>query len=196
MEKKSGKHWVQWAEKNAPNSNSLSTLSPSFKPLAVAFINSLTNSGARVRISATQRHPMRAYLFHWAWRISQSESPQNCKPLDAKSMDGVDIQWDHGTLEESINAAKEMVAGFGLATYPKSKVAPALLSNHIRGTAIDMTISWNQKIKVKKKDGKEVELEISSQFNPNTNKNLIEIGKSFGVIKHINDTPHWSINGR
>ena len=32
--------------------------------------------------------------------------------------------------------------------------------------------------------------------NPNLNKNLIAVGASYGVIKHKNDAPHWSANGR
>jgi len=67
-------------------------------------------------------------------------------------------------------------------------------SNHIAGNAIDMNVSWTGKINVKKKDGTTVEIPFMS--NVNANKKLHEVGKSYGVIKHISDAPHWSVNGR
>jgi hypothetical protein len=129
-------------------------------------------------------------LFHWCWQIGLGK----CKPSDAPFFNGVDIQWEHGDINSSINAAKEMIKGFGLATPPQSNVAPALNSNHIQGKAIDMQIKWHSQIKVKKKDEKI--LKISYNVNPDTNEDLIEIGKSYNVIKHRTDMPHWSYNGR
>lgn len=87
-----------------------------------------------------------------------------------------------------------MVKGFGLAVPPKSTVAPALISNHIEGKAIDMDILWHGIIKVKKKDSTEVE--ISFFQSQNSNEELISVGKSYGVLKLITDEPHWSYNGR
>ena len=56
-------------------------------------------------------------------------------------MGGVDIEWDHGDLAQSQAGAQEMVDGFGLAVPPDSTVAPALMSHHIAGKAIDMKLS-------------------------------------------------------
>lgn len=190
MERKSGAHWVQWADINAVNSKSMSTLEPNFKSKVESFIKALTTAGATIEVTATRRSALRAYLFHWSWMIAL----EKCKPSDATSVFGVDIQWDHGNKEDSIKGAKEMVKGFGLAVPPKSNVAPAVSSNHILGRAIDMDIRWNNRIKVKNKEGKEVE--VSYSYNTNANEKLIEVGKSYGVVKHLKDMPHRSYNGR
>ena len=190
MGKKSGKTWVNWANVNAPNSNNIEDLSLSFRPKVESFINALKDAGASITISSTRRSIKRAYLFHWAWLIALKK----CSPSDPPPMVGVDIEWNHGNISDSINGANEMVKGFGLAVPPKSIVAPALQSNHISGDAIDMNIIWQKTIKVKNKDSKEVEITFS--MNPNTNIELIKLGKSFGVIKNISDKPHWSIDGK
>jgi len=128
--------------------------------------------------------------FFWSWKISQGK----CKPVDAKKMIGVDIQWDHGDLAKSKAGALEMVTGFGLAVPPRSINPPSLTSNHIAGKAIDMTIKWTGTIKVKKKDNTEVSLPYSS--NVNTNTLLHTVGESYAVKKLTTDAPHWSFNGR
>lgn len=109
-------------------------------------------------------------------------------------MIGVNIDWDHGTEDASISAAREMVAGFGLAVPPRSTNPPALTSNHIAGEAVDMTITWSGKTMVAEKNGKKVEV----TFMPNVNANFVlhEIGRSYGVVKLKTDAPHWSYNGR
>lgn len=189
--KKSGKEWVTWANTHAKNSKDINKLTNPFKDNAIAFKKSLEDAGATVRVFATKRSAKRAYLFHWSWKIALKK----CKPSDATAMKGVDIEWDHGDDKKSIAAADEMVKGFGLAVPPKSKVAPSLNSNHIRGKAIDMTIKWQKKIKVKKK-GVTKKVEITYLPNVNINFKLHEIGKSYGVIKHTRDAPHWSHTGR
>ncbi len=186
---KSGKYWVTWANTNAKNSDKLSDLDSGFKPKVEAFIQALEDAGATVTVESTLRSKKRAYLFHWAWKIYLGKA----KPTDATAMTGVDIEWDHGDLAKSKAGAKEMVTGFDLAVPPNSNVAPALNSNHITGKAIDMKIKWTGKIKVKKKDGKEVE--ITFMENPNLNTKLHEVGASYGVKKHKRDKPHWSVDG-
>lgn len=190
MPTKSGKYWVTWSDTHAKNSNNVDDLETSFKTNVKAFIKALTAAGATVDISTTKRSDKRAYLFHWSWKISQGK----CKPSEAKKIIGVDIQWDHGELSKSKAGSLEMVNGFGLAIPPKSINPPALTSNHISGKAIDMTIKWNGTIKVKKKDGNEVQVTYSS--NVNTNIVLHTIGESYGVKKLKTDAPHWSYNGR
>lgn len=187
---KSGKSWVKWANTNAKNSKKVDDLKGSFKTNVKAFIKALEDAGATVDVESTLRSKKRAYLFHWAWKIGLKKA----KAKDATAMSGVDIEWDHGDDKQSIAGAKEMITGFGLATPPKSKVAPSLTSNHISGNAIDMDITWTGKIKIKKKDGTEVEVAYNS--NPNANKDLHAVGESYGVKKHKTDAPHWSHNGK
>lgn len=188
--KKSGKHWVVWADKHAKNSNLIDDLESSFKANIKLFLKALTDAGATYSVSTTTRSAARAYLFHWSWKISQGK----CKATDPSKMAGVDIDWDHGDQLTSKAAALEMVNGFGLAVPPKSTVAPSLTSNHIVGKAIDVTITWSKDIKIKKKDNTEVTVRYMADVNANTK--LHEVGKSYGVIKHTSDAPHWSYNGR
>lgn len=190
MPTKSGKYWVTWANSNALNSSSVSDLDLTFRTKVKAFIKALKDAGATVKVSATKRSDKRAYLFHWSWKISQGK----CKPADAKSMNGVDIQWDHGDLAKSKAGALEMVKGFGLAVPPRSLFAPSLSSNHIDGKAIDMTISWKDDLKVKNKDGTETTVTYMQSVNKNTA--LHKVGESYGVKKLKSDAPHWSYNGR
>lgn len=186
---KSGKYWVDWANLNAKNSQSVDTLADPFKSHVKAFIKALEDAGAKVTVSATRRDAKRAYLFHWSWLIALGKS----KPSAATAMAGVDIEWDHGDDAKSKAGAQEMVSGFGLAVPPKSKVAPALHSNHIAGNAIDMDITWTGELKVKKKDGTVVSVPFMS--DPNQNSKLHAVGESYGVKKLKTDAPHWSSNG-
>lgn len=190
MAKKSGKYWVTWANQNAINSTKISDLDPTFKLKVEAFIKALSDAGAAVDILTTKRRDKRAYLFHWAWKISQGK----CKPVDAKKMIGVDIDWDHGDLTKSKAGALEMVRGFGLAVPPRSIFPPALTSNHISGKAIDMTIKWKNSVNIKKKDG--TTASVTYMANVNGNTKLHGIGESYGVKKLKSDAPHWSYNGR
>ena len=196
----SGSKWVTWANSNATNSNKMSDLSASFKPKAEAFIKALKDAGASVTVRSTLRSRKRAYLFHWSWRVSlgkdakgnvaASQETEADKDVEA----GVDIKWDHGDETKSKAGAQQMVDGFALAVPPKSKIAPSKTSKHITGTAIDMDITWSGKLKVKKKDGTEVEIDFMEDVNKNTK--LHEVGESYGVKKLATDAPHWSDTGR
>lgn len=190
MPTKSGSYWVTWANAHAKNSSKVDDLAFSFRNNVKAFIKALKDAGAKVDVSTTKRHDKRAYLFHWSWKISQGK----CKPSDAKKMIGVDIEWDHGDIRKSKVGALAMVTGFGLAVPPRSINPPSLISNHISGKAIDMTIKWTGTIKVKKKGGTEVSLIFKSNVNNNTE--LHKVGESYGVKKLKTDAPHWSFNGR
>ncbi len=186
----SGRYWVTWANANAKNSEKLDDLEPVFRKNIEAFIQALRDAGAEVKISATRRSENRAYLFHWCWKIGLGKA----KPSDATAKPGVPIEWNHGSLPKSIEGAKEMISGFGLAVPPHSTVPPSLTSNHIAGKAIDMSIAWTGTLKVKKKDGTLVEVPYVS--DPNTNVKLHQVGASYGVKKLTNDKPHWSHDGR
>ena len=65
---------------------------------------------------------------------------------------------------------------------------PSLTSNHIDGTAIDMTISNMKGKTMKNGGGKSIQI--------NSNRDLHKVGASFGVHKLVSDPPHWSANGR
>jgi hypothetical protein len=186
---KSGSYWVTWANAHAKGSKDIEDLVDPFKSNAKDFIKALQDAGATVTVTETKRSDKRAYLFHWAWLIGLGKE----KASDASAMTGVEIEWDHGNDQDSIDGAKEMIDGFGLAVPPASKVAPALNSNHIAGKAIDIIIKWDGTIKIKKKDGTEVSVAYKEDANQNTD--LHAVGASYSVYKLTNDAPHWSVDG-
>jgi hypothetical protein len=187
---KSGKYWLSWADTHAKNSSKVDDLVEPFKSHVMDFIQALTDAGAKVDVTATLRAAKRAYLFHWSWLIALGKS----KPSDAKALAGVDIEWDHGDVAKSKARAQEMVSGFKLAVPPKSTNAPALASNHLAGKAIDMDITWNGDLNVKRKDGTVVTLQYMS--DPNLNTKLHAVGESYRVKKLKTDAPHWSSDGQ
>jgi len=186
---KSGSFWVTWANAHAKNSTSVDDLVEPFKANAKAFIKALTDAGATVDVGTTTRSAKRAYLFHWCWRIGLGKA----KASEATAMTGVDIEWDHGDAEKSKKGAKEMIDGFGLAVPPNSTNAPALLTNHTPGKAVDMNITSTGTVKFKKKDGTEESVAFMQDVNQNTK--LHGVGASYGVKKLTTDAPHWSLDG-
>ena len=90
---------------------------------------------------------------------------------------------------QASQAALDMVKLFNLA------YRPSLTSNHIRGKAIDMNISWKGTLELTQP----APLLARIEGRPRTeqNRELHQIGASvFGVRKLISDPPHWSFNGR
>ena len=182
----SGAHWVQ----RFPGSRSPQDLAEPFRASVVAFLAAMAAANIRVRITATLRPRERAYLMHWSWKIARGKADA----ADVPPMPGVSIRWTHPTPKESIQAAQDMVAAFGMSGL---RTAPALASLHIDGRAIDMTISWRGVVRIRNAAGKEIVLDRlpRSGMNPQ----LIAVGATYGVIKFVggsSDKPHWSATGR
>lgn len=176
----SGNAWIA----RFPTSTSIADLRGTFQTNMQNFYQALLAARANVTISATYRPPERAYLMHWAYRIAREH--YNPRQVPAKA--GVNIRWWHGNLAASQQAAEAMVQGYNIA------FRPALQSNHTRGTAIDMTISWHGALSIQEASGR---LQIISNGPQNgTNISLHTVGRTYGVIKHPTDRPHWSHNGR
>lgn len=186
---KSGAYWVTWANTYENGSKSVDDLADPFKTNVKAFIQALEDAGAKVCVGQTRRSAKRAYLYHWSWLIGLGKKKASAVPV----LTGVDIQWDHGKAQHSQAGAKEMIDGFGLAVPPASTNAPALNSNHIAGNAIDMDITWQGTIKIKKKDGTQVSVAFMTDVNRNTE--LHAVGESYSVKKLTTDAPHWSVDG-
>ena len=110
-------------------------------------------------------------------------------------MNGVNIEWDHGDEDASIQAAAEMIHDYGMNAL---HVAPALRSRHTERKAIDMTITWPSKeLIIKDASGNDVKIGSTPRTGMNTK--LHEVGASYGVIKFWKgaaDKPHWSTDGR
>ncbi|MDO7844575.1 peptidoglycan-binding domain-containing protein [Sphingomonas immobilis] len=181
----SGKDWFALNESKYPNSSRLADLTAGFQAKASAFVDALRLAQATVVISATQRNKTRAWLMNAAWRISTGEAkPGDITPPPDSSCD---IIWDHGDDKESRKAAAEMVELFDIA------YRPSLTSNHIKGTAVDMTITWSGPIEIKDAGGKTHKLDRPR--NGAENSDLHKIGASYGVKKLLSDRPHWSADG-
>ncbi|MBN3535398.1 peptidoglycan-binding protein [Sphingomonas pseudosanguinis] len=173
----SGAAWWHANQARYPNSQSVDDLESPFREKAKRFIAALRAAGANVRVSATRRNRIRAHLMHYSWRVAKGQ----IAPTDVSAIDGCDIQWDHGDLTKSRAAAAEMVRLFHIV------FKPSLTSNHIAGTAIDMTISFSGTITVADGSGKSVRVGSVAALNP--------VGASYGVLKLASDPPHWSANG-
>jgi hypothetical protein len=184
----SGSSWVS----KFPQSKSVEDLEPSFRNNVKRFIKAMTDARVSVTVNSTVRPPQRAYLMHYSWRIVK----KNLDPRTITPMPGVNINWFHGSLEESKRSAQEMVIGYDINS-PRLRLAPATNSNHIRGEAIDMTISWQQNILIiARPDG--TNRVIISTPRDGTNSDLISVGRDYGVIHLINvndDIFHWSTDG-
>jgi hypothetical protein len=193
----SGKDWV----KKFPTSESIDDLSPGFRDKVQGFVDALKEAKATISVNATRRPKQRAYMMHFSWLIAKKQiAPADATPFKpAEGEEGVDIQWVHKKANGSADVAasragaQEMVDGFEIGG---GKVAPALNSNHIRGTAIDMTVSWSGTLSIKTKSGKTVA--ISSTPRSSVNPDLIAVAKTYGVIHFsppAKDPPHWSLTG-
>lgn len=177
-----------WCSK-FPDAGTISALAPPFRAGCEAFVAALRAAGASVAINSTRRPEERAFLMHYSWRIhKRTLNPQN---VPAKA--GIDIEWVHRDasgaidLNKSRATATAMVNGYGIA------YQPALRSHHVSGKAIDMDVSWTGTLEVARKDGTIVAIGA-----PRTGLNsaLWPVGRTYGVVKHPSDRPHWSVDGR
>jgi len=178
----SGRVWVSRFRGSA----SPDDLVPPFRDNVKRFLAALAEGGATYKISATFRPVQRQYLMYWAAEIANGDSTgQNIPPYP-----GVEIEWWHGSVEASRRAAQEMVDAFGIGSNPVAKPERSL---HDESKAIDMKISWSGNLRIRRADGQYVT--ITSSPKDGTNRDLVEVGKSYKVFHLANDPPHWSING-
>lgn len=177
----SGPHWINYF----PTSRSISTLASPFRERVQAFQKALIDGGAQTIIAATYRPKQRAYMMHYAAKISRGQiSPEN-----VPSMAGVGIEWVHYLRAGSIQGAELMVDEYGIGGNPV-----ALESMHTQKLAIDWNITWEGTLKIKNGSGRIVQ--IGAPRNGSSNEALFAVGASYGVYKLDNDPPHWSSNGR
>lgn len=169
-----------------PASAALTDLVQPFRKNATDFIAALRQAGASVSIAATYRPPERAYLMHFSCLIAGYRDAQQVfhqiSPPDVAPMKGVEIDWTcHGDAGAARSAAVAMVKAYGIQ-YPA-----ALVSNHTRRLAVDMTIHFAGAILVR--DGAGLKRAAAAQSD------LWPIGASYGVHKLASDPPHWSADG-
>ncbi|WP_169805532.1 hypothetical protein [Novosphingobium rosa] len=179
----SGAAWFRANQARFPNSDRISDLAPGFAVQVDSFVAMLRRASASVRVSSTRRNRNRAWLMHYAWMVAHGQIKPDAVPENKE----VDIHWDHGDARASRKAAQAMVNLFHI------RFKPSLTSNHIDGTAIDMTISWDQAITVTDASGKTVW--IDHPRSGSSNGDLHRVGATYGVRKLATDPPHWSADG-
>ena len=173
----------QWCAR-FPGSVSPNDLLPEFRDRVLAFISAMHRAGATVHIGATYRPPERAYLMHWCCMLADSGQD----PSHVPSMHGVAINWGHGgDVSGARAAAAAMKKGYAIQ-YPA-----ALTSRHTQRRAIDMTISWVGTLTIHDFNGQERKITMPPRSG--LNQVLVDVGRSFGVIKLMTDPPHWSDDG-
>lgn len=183
----SGANWVS----RFPAQSTTAYLTPTFRTSVDQFLAALSMSGVHHHITNTFRPRERAYLMHWAHKIYRN----NLNPANVPPMDGVNIDWVHSTLAQSVDAAYDMVLGFDILGLAQN-TAPALNTLHATGQAIDMSVWWTGNVSVAKSDG--VLVDINTMPRTGMNAQLKLIGASYGVVKFIGgnaDRPHWSTTG-
>jgi hypothetical protein len=94
----SGAYWVTWIDRNAPTSHEIKDLEMRFRDKVKEFIQALQTAGAMVKVSHTYRSDQAAYLWHWAWKISQRKvALRDVKPYSFSGRPIPDIEWTMGT---------------------------------------------------------------------------------------------------
>ena len=166
----------KWASR-FPGSQSLDDLNQDFGPHARSFVDAIHDAGGGTRISATYRPRERAYLMHYSYLVGNGD----VQPKDVPGMDGVNIDWVHDTDKESVQAAAALAKAFDIV------YAPALISRHTEGAAVDMTITGIIGKDMVNGAGKTVRINNKSDLNG--------VGSSYGVYKLNSDPPHWSDDG-
>jgi hypothetical protein len=177
MAENSGPHWVA----RFPGDNSLAGLVEPFRDKAVRFVKAMRDAGMTVTISTVFRPTERAYLMFWAWKIAREGHALSGIPPQP----GVDINWNWSGGRA---AAEQMVEGYGIV------FGPAFPTHHSSRLAIDMTIEWTGQPTIVKGDGTH-ETIATSPKDGGHNAELWKVGASYGVIKLVEDHPHWSADG-
>ena len=180
----SGADWWRENQASYPNSRDVDDLAPAFRSRVEDFIGALRKAGAKVTVNSTLRNATRAHLMHYSWRVAYD----SFDAAEVPRRSGLDIEWDHGDEELSRAGAEEMVKLFNMAHIA------SLTSNHIRGTAIDMDITWKDTLVINKGSVTKIE---SSPRTGAKNRELHDAGADlFEVYKLRSDPPHWSHNGK
>src|SRR5471032_970715 len=133
MEKELELSGEKWAKK-FPASIDTKDLSGNFRLAVEDFLYAMKEAGIKISINTTYRPPKRSYLMHYSYRIAKN----GYDPKKVPRMQGVNINWDHGTKEKSFKAAKDMLPALNIE---KQVLKPAIRSQHNLGLAIDMSLS-------------------------------------------------------
>lgn len=211
-------------QKKVDEKKALAALTPKFSSQAKAFITALRNASATITVNTTYRPQPRAYLIANAWFIYDgtldasevAKYPGVDRNGKAVESDGsiVPICWQArnsttGAVDDdqTDTLAAAMVTAYGIdgaAGYP---------SEHMKKTAIDLTISWKNALVLRQgpilpKGTPRAAVRITSGTKNGTNLALWRVGATYGIIKgpqgknkknqdlRIVDAVHWSASGK
>ena len=173
----SGAHWAERAAAFA-DSRVPADLAPLFAVRAGRFLDALARAGAQVRISATRRDPVRAWLKRNASAVARGLIAPGDVPPEPRAP----VIWHHGDLDRSRTAAAEMAKRFG--SEPScSEGAP-----HFDGHVISMTVEWSGPIDLI--DGHGAVHALDQPRDGTRNTELHVVGRSYGVSKS-SDGADW-----
>lgn len=181
----SGVVWVS----RFPDTHSTGDLAGAFRSGCEAFIAAARAGGATVEVSSTRRPKQRAQLMHFSWRVHK----QTLNPQNVPSLPGIDIEWVHRRADGSVNLAASRAAATAMVNAYDIAFQPSLTSLHVVGKAIDMTISWTGSLSIAEKSG--TVRKVASTPRGGMNLGLRRVGRTYGVLKHPTDRPHWSTTG-
>lgn len=167
-----------------------------------SFVAAMRQAGITVAPVATYRPPQRAYMMHYSWRIGRGLSADEVPPfVPREGEDRIGICWVHpssdGTADLAASTAGARALAGALGIDPTLADAPALRSRHTARRAIDMRTTWRGTVTIQNANGRRVRIESTPRTG--LNRQLINVGATYGVIHFINavrDRNHWSDNGR
>jgi hypothetical protein len=198
----SGAQWVS----RYRDPRTLEALNDDFREDATAFVQALRNAGATVTITSTVRPPERSYLMYWCTRIASAANPE-AVAAQAQADTGVgsvadEIKWSHGNAARTKAAAQAMKSGYGIGS------VVARRSNHNGGGAMDITISWGQRLTIAGKNGEEIRSTAASgvirKATTSPDRGILAAGRSYGLLNYHDpsrgsvrgqDGVHWSRSG-
>jgi hypothetical protein len=203
-ERLSGAHWNKIATDRwggaTPN---IAELESGFGSDLQKFMDMLRANNIKPKLTSAFRPKQRSYLFHWCLEVANGRMA----PKDVPTMEGVEINWDHGNEAKSRQAAQALAVSFGLVG------VAALTSNHNSGLAADMvmdfkgnttntitykigsrTVTRTIKVDDEAIDGEKNAKKVISNIGA---REFSKAGADFGVKRAIdNDIVHWSRSGR
>lgn len=181
----------QWSDVFG-HSRETKDLREDFRKMVEDFLDAL-DGHVNKHVSSTYRTDEHQYLMHYADKILDGTDPAKVPPWP-----GVDICWDH----HGDDGQRDLAASRAAAQQMKEKmnfgdlVAPPGKSNHQERIAVDLKISWEGDVTLD--DGTVLHGGTGNAKIDAFNADLVELGKSCGVLKHPKNPTewmHWSIDG-
>ncbi|MGH7145888.1 MAG: peptidoglycan-binding domain-containing protein [Planctomycetota bacterium] len=182
----SGPAWVR----EFPTSRSTDGLASPFREQVERFLAALAAAGITVVIEAGFRPPERAHLMHFAFRIAREDFDPRQVPVQGN----IPIDWAHRRADGSADLPRAFAAAQAMVEAYEIVYRPALHSVHCEARAIDLTLDWAGDIVVR--DAANHAIPVQGGPRNCNHPGLHAIGATYGVIKLVRDTPHWSADGR